>query len=58
VLHEQRTTTPAAVVASLATAGEPRDLEVVRPSLEDIYLELVARSEVSTGSTTEQEVSA
>jgi len=38
VLHEQRTTTPGAVVAAL---GEPEGLEVVRPSLEDIYLELV-----------------
>jgi len=40
VLHEERTTTPGAVVARL---GEPDDLEVVRPSLEDIYIQLVAR---------------
>ncbi len=40
--HEERTEHPAAVVAALvATAGEPRDLEVIRPSLEDIYLGLV-----------------
>ncbi|HEY2556570.1 MAG TPA: ABC transporter ATP-binding protein [Diaminobutyricibacter sp.] len=40
--HEERTEHPAAVVAALvASAGEPRDLEVIRPSLEDIYLGLV-----------------
>jgi ABC-2 type transport system ATP-binding protein len=41
--HEQRTEHPAELVASLAEAagGEPSQLEVVRPSLEDIYLELV-----------------
>ena len=38
VLHEERTTTPGAVVARL---GEPDDLQVIRPSLEDIYLRLV-----------------
>ena len=38
VLHEERTTTPGAVVARL---GEPDDLAVIRPSLEDIYLDLV-----------------
>jgi ABC-2 type transport system ATP-binding protein len=42
VLREERTTTPGAVVARL---GEPDGLEVIRPSLEDIYLDLVgARS--------------
>ena len=42
-LHEERTRTPAARVAELtaSTGGEPRDLEVIRPSLEDIYLGLV-----------------
>jgi ABC-2 type transport system ATP-binding protein len=45
VPREERTTTPGALVARL---GEPEGLEVVRPSLEDIYLELVG---VSTGST-------
>ena len=42
-LHEERTQTPAARVADLtaSTGGEPRDLEVIRPSLEDIYLGLV-----------------
>ncbi|MBX3100391.1 MAG: ABC transporter ATP-binding protein [Salinibacterium sp.] len=38
VLHEERTTTPGALVARL---GEPDDLQVIRPSLEDIYLKLV-----------------
>jgi len=40
VLREERTTTPGAVVARL---GEPDDLQVIRPSLEDIYLQLVER---------------
>ncbi|MCU1414173.1 MAG: transporter [Microbacteriaceae bacterium] len=46
-LHEERTTEPAAVVARLFASekGEPRDLEVVRPSLEDIYLDLVGQYE-------------
>jgi ABC-2 type transport system ATP-binding protein len=46
-LHEERTTEPAAVVARLFATekGEPRDLEVVRPSLEDIYLDLVGQYE-------------
>jgi ABC-2 type transport system ATP-binding protein len=41
--HEVRTTEPAALVARLqAHAGsEPDGLEVIRPSLEDIYLDLV-----------------
>ncbi|MEO9103803.1 MAG: ABC transporter ATP-binding protein, partial [Terrimesophilobacter sp.] len=43
VQHEQRTTEPAAMVAHLSSqaGGEPDGLEVIRPSLEDIYLELV-----------------
>jgi len=36
--YEERTTTPGAVVARL---GEPDNLQVIRPSLEDIYLDLV-----------------
>ena len=40
--RQQRTTEPAALVAQLyARGGEPEGLEVIRPSLEDIYLELV-----------------
>jgi ABC-2 type transport system ATP-binding protein len=42
VVHEERTTTPGAVVARL---GEPDNLQVIRPSLEDIYLELVGAQE-------------
>ncbi len=38
VRREERTTTPGALVARL---GEPEGLEVIRPSLEDIYLQLV-----------------
>jgi ABC-2 type transport system ATP-binding protein len=41
VLREERTENPGALVASLATTGEPEGLEVVRPSLEDIYLAFV-----------------
>ncbi|AWB85257.1 ABC transporter ATP-binding protein [Mycetocola zhujimingii] len=43
-LHEERTTEPAAFVTALTerTGGEPQGLEVIRPSLEDIYLGLVA----------------
>ncbi|MGF6823726.1 ABC-2 type transport system ATP-binding protein [Microbacterium sp. ZKA21] len=41
-VHEQRTTEPGSVVAGLfRDGGEPRALEVVRPSLEDIYLGLI-----------------
>lgn len=42
-LRSERTTEPAALVAKLATqyGGEPAGLEVIRPSLEDIYLSLV-----------------
>lgn len=44
--HEQRSTRPAELVAALRSApgivdGEPRELEVIRPSLEEIYLGLV-----------------
>ena len=41
--RELRTETPAAVVNSLVAQfhGEPVDLEVIRPSLEDVYLDLV-----------------
>jgi len=41
-LHEVRTEEPARIVAGLAAAGgEPADLEVIRPSLEAVYLGLV-----------------
>lgn len=42
IRHEERTGTPGALVARLQRdEGEPRDLEVVRPTLEDIYLDLI-----------------
>lgn len=47
VLREERTAEPARLVARLVDrhgGGEVPDLEVVRPSLEDVYLELVERS--------------
>jgi ABC-2 type transport system ATP-binding protein len=45
--QERRTNEPGAVVAELMKSGtEPTDLEVVRPGLEDIYLQLVAAYEV------------
>jgi ABC-2 type transport system ATP-binding protein len=50
-LQERRTETPARVVAELAAAaaeGEPADLQVLRPSLEDIYLGLVRRHAAET----------
>jgi ABC-2 type transport system ATP-binding protein len=51
-LHQERTLEPAALAARLfaATNGEPRDLEILRPSLEDVYLGLVGsagRTDVS-----------
>ena len=45
VLREERTTEPGQLVARLSAAGEPERLEVIRPSLEDIYLELVGETE-------------
>lgn len=50
-LHEQRTETPDALVASLVALGELRDLVIMRPSLEDIYLDLIARSASDAAST-------
>ena len=41
VLREERTDAPGTLVARLAAAGEPEGLEVIRPSLEDIYLSFV-----------------
>lgn len=47
--QERRTDEPGAVVAQLMKSGrEPKDLEIVRPSLEDIYLELVSAYETET----------
>ena len=46
VLREKRTPEPARLVAELvaASGAEPAELEVIRPSLEDIYLGLVRGS--------------
>jgi ABC-2 type transport system ATP-binding protein len=44
VQHEERTSKPGALVATL---GEPDGLEVIRPSLEQIYLGLVGSTEVA-----------
>jgi len=43
-LRTRRTPTPAALVAELSTrlGGEPQELAVTRPTLEDVYLDLVA----------------
>lgn len=51
VVREERTQAPGGVVARLASelGGEPRDLEVIRPSLEDIYLSLVRQADEKAG---------
>ena len=53
-LHDERTEAPAARVADLTETlgGEPRDLEVIRPSLEDIYLGLVHAADAAASSAT------
>ncbi|MCC4909309.1 ABC transporter ATP-binding protein [Microbacterium sp. cx-59] len=47
VVREQRTERPGEFVSRLVAAGdaEPDDLEVVRPSLEDVYLSFLATEE-------------
>lgn len=59
VLQETRTATPAALISKLSAeaealglpGGEPAELEVRRPTLEEIYLELIAeRAEHSAAS--------
>ncbi|MCW4386014.1 ABC transporter ATP-binding protein [Salinibacterium sp. SYSU T00001] len=48
VAREQRTTEPARLVAELsARLGEPEGLEVIRPSLEDIYLRLIGAQDAA-----------
>ncbi|MCU1550287.1 MAG: transporter ATP-binding protein [Glaciihabitans sp.] len=48
-VQERRTHEPGAVVADLMRSGvEPDGLEIVRPSLEDVYLELVAANSPSS----------
>lgn len=51
-LQERRTQHPGAIVADLMRGGvEPRGLEIIRPSLEDVYLDLVAAYEHSESAT-------
>ena len=47
--HETRTETPATFVAGLVgtTGGEPQDVEIRRPSLEEIYLQLIGEVDAS-----------
>ena len=50
LFREERTTAPAQFVADLVAGGsgaEPVDLEVIRPSLEDVYLALVRKHEAA-----------
>jgi ABC-2 type transport system ATP-binding protein len=48
-VQERRTQEPGAVVAELMrSGGEPRGLEIVRPSLEDVYLDLLSIHEQTT----------
>ena len=49
IRREQRTNEPAAFVARLVAehGGEPSGVEIVRPSLEDVYLQLVGAAEVA-----------
>ncbi|PFG19116.1 ABC transporter ATP-binding protein [Serinibacter salmoneus] len=52
--HSQRTPAPAALVAELtARLGEPRDLEIRRPHLEEIYLDMVAAHAAGAATGTE-----
>ncbi len=57
VPREVRSERPAELVASLARLGtEPERLEVVRPSLEDIYLQLVRSADDSAAARDDEEV--
>lgn len=51
ILRSERSERPAATVAAIALqqGGEPRELEVIRPSLEDVYLELVRAHDSTVG---------
>jgi ABC-2 type transport system ATP-binding protein len=51
--RQERTTRPGALVSTLSRDGEPDGLEVIRPSLEDVYLELVSRHSTKTVAGTE-----
>lgn len=49
-LRSERSERPAATVAAIVAqqGGEPRELEVIRPSLEDVYLDLVRAHDSAT----------
>ncbi|WP_105035358.1 ABC transporter ATP-binding protein [Cryobacterium aureum] len=54
MVREERTSHPARVVAELVArlnGAEPEDLEVIRPSLEDVYLSLVRGNEAAAART-------
>ncbi|RZU66610.1 ABC-2 type transport system ATP-binding protein [Microterricola gilva] len=53
-LRSERSEHPAATVAAIVAqqGGEPRELEVIRPSLEDVYLELVRTHDSAAASET------
>jgi ABC-2 type transport system ATP-binding protein len=42
--HEVRTPTPTALIQQLGGAGELAELTVTRPSLEDVYLDLIGEA--------------
>jgi ABC-2 type transport system ATP-binding protein len=50
VIREEQTTTPSAFLRDLLarTSGEVEQLEVVRPSLEDVYLELIGHEAITS----------
>ncbi|MFT4212617.1 MAG: ABC transporter ATP-binding protein [Microbacterium sp.] len=49
ILHEERTDRPGELVAHLVARGaEPAGLEVVRPTLEDIYLDLLGAAQAGS----------
>lgn len=59
--HTERTDAPGAVVSRLyaATGAEPEGLEVIRPSLEDVYIDMVrkhAGSQEATAATVDKEL--
>lgn len=61
---EERTTMPGHRVAELvaehsaANDGEPRDLEIVRPTLEDVYLQLIGAESAEGAPSLDKEVAA
>ncbi|CAN5242938.1 ABC transporter ATP-binding protein [soil metagenome] len=56
IQKQERTDRPGELIARLTVGGEPERLEVIRPSLEDIYLGLVEAVENEKNSTEMKEV--